>query len=708
MKLERVRIKNFRLLRDIEFAFSLDQTKPLTVIRAENESGKTTTLTALQWALFGDKALPDDGRSYRIHPIDIKADEPVRVPIEVVLEFQHTTQKGSAKHGTVRYETKRYRLTRMTEEVVEGVGFKRMPGSVTLFDLTDGGARKIDGPEAVINEWFPINLREIFFLDGDRALTFVEADTTTKREKVERSLRSLLGLSLLESGQRHVSWVESEFSKKIRTSNTSEELKNIARQLQESIDYISKKLDQRSSLELTINKLAQQIKDLEVEVDRALIKGDQEQLRNDINQAEEKLKQLMKSASQLERDHTKLFISKSLAVAITGPILERAQGLLQGLKSRGTIPSNVIPILEQVLKAAECLCGTKLPDGSPGRLRIDTLIREQKSTDPLRDFQTSLYYDSKNYVDAKGNSESWQQDYKELCEKQGTIDRLQEQERQRIKELGVKVDEIGNTNLTALREQKRKLDNQKTDRIQDLARLSQEVDFATTARSELEKMQKKFLSSQAELHDLKCVQESIQDIHQVLRGTIESILSEELDNVSVTTNRFFMEMIGADPEFNAVIREAQVTKSFDIKAYGAQNRELDPDQDLNGASRRALTLAFILGLTKVSEVAAPNIIDTPLGMMSGYVKRSVLNVGIRECSQLVLFLTRAEIKDCEPLLDEKAGSFVTFSSSAHFPVMLANKPNIDDQRVLLCSCDHRHACATCLRKGDIESGLKVT
>ena len=71
---------------------------------------------------------------------------------------------------------------------------------------------------------------------------------------------------------------------------------------------------------------------------------------------------------------------------------------------------------------------------------------------------------------------------------------------------------------------------------------------------------------------------------------------------------------------------------------------LDPDNDLNSASRRALTLAFILALTKVSGVEAPNVIDTPLGTMSGYVKLSVLQTAIRESYQLILFLTRS--RDC--------------------------------------------------------------
>ncbi len=51
---------------------------------------------------------------------------------------------------------------------------------------------------------------------------------------------------------------------------------------------------------------------------------------------------------------------------------------------------------------------------------------------------------------------------------------------------------------------------------------------------------------------------------------------------------------------------------------------LGTDLDLNGASRRALTLAFILAFTRVSGVKAPNVIDTPLGMTSGIVKRAML------------------------------------------------------------------------------------
>ena len=113
-----------------------------------------------------------------------------------------------------------------------------------------------------------------------------------------------------------------------------------------------------------------------------------------------------------------------------------------------------------------------------------------------------------------------------------------------------------------------------------------------------------------------------------------------------------MRILNKEPSF----REPKISNKFDILVYGPNEHPLNTDTDLNGASRRALTIAFILALTKVSEVTAPNVIDTPLGMMDGFVKRSVLKTTIQESSQLILFLTRSEIKDCEDIIADEAGT----------------------------------------------------
>ena len=84
-------------------------------------------------------------------------------------------------------------------------------------------------------------------------------------------------------------------------------------------------------------------------------------------------------------------------------------------------------------------------------------------------------------------------------------------------------------------------------------------------------------------------------------------------------------MIGADPDQGAIIRKAEISKKFDILVYGPNDRPVDPDRDLMCFPPGTDTRVH-LALTEVSEAEAPNVIDTPLGMMSGYVKRSVLKL----------------------------------------------------------------------------------
>ncbi len=188
------------------------------------------------------------------------------------------------------------------------------------------------------------------------------------------------------------------------------------------------------------------------------------------------------------------------------------------------------------------------------------------------------------------------------------------------------------------------------------------------------------------------------DILEVIRSTIGVLQGETLDEVSEKMNEIFMAMIVADDEAGSVVRKAVLTRDHDIVVMGPGGRTIDPDIDLNGASRRALTLAFILALVKVSGVKAPNIIDTPLGMMGVEVREAVLRYAAAHSSQLVMFLTGSEIMGVEELLDEYAGKSYTFSNAAHYPTKLLNDPGTSHMETLVCACNHRQRCDLCRRR----------
>ena len=172
MKLLRAEFQNFRLLQDLELEFSTDPQRKLTVIRAANESGKTSILHGLQWALYGDEALPGKGEGFRLHPIDWAVSDDRRVPITAMVEFELTTHRRVG--GELRETRRRYRLVRSAFEDVDTQ--TRSASTIKLFALNDAGASPIDAPEALINDELPPKLRDVFFTDGDRALSFIEAD----------------------------------------------------------------------------------------------------------------------------------------------------------------------------------------------------------------------------------------------------------------------------------------------------------------------------------------------------------------------------------------------------------------------------------------------------------------------------------------------------------------------------------------------------
>ena len=88
MKLKGVKFRNFRILKEFDLKFSTNADLPLTVIRAANESGKTTLLYALQWVLFGDSSLPS-GSNFRLSPLDSEVGTTVEISADLTFQVEN-------------------------------------------------------------------------------------------------------------------------------------------------------------------------------------------------------------------------------------------------------------------------------------------------------------------------------------------------------------------------------------------------------------------------------------------------------------------------------------------------------------------------------------------------------------------------------------------------------------------------------------------
>ena len=706
MKLIRAEFKNFRLLRDLNLEFSTDSKKKLTVIRAENETGKTTILNGLQWALCGDDGLPGKGKDYRLHPIDWEASDGERVPISAQVDFEITKFRPSSR-GLI--ENKRqYRIIRSAYETVADSGQNRTQSIVKLFHLTDRGSEPIEPPEALIHEELPPELREVFFTDGDRALNFIEAEGKDRRDRVKEAIRSLLGIGVIEDAINHVGKTTSAINKTVKAIVTDDKHSSILARL-EQVEKESEGLEEKiKDSKAQVATFEEKIADLQKEIDMALVRGNQQELKTEIEQIKRQLKHIENEQTDAGKEHSNLFRSLLLSRDLLAPILKKSFGKLNELRAQGKIPNTTIPVLEERLKATTCICGESLDphsvDGGHRRRHIQCLIDESRKADALQNSITDLYYSSSSL---NLDNEDWIAEYDKIEDRRARLESIHNEQGKKLKALEVRLDSIPNVDIQGLRSTQRYYKNQRDrfndDRIRDetlLEGLRRERGSLILQRDNLLREEKKGAFIRARL-------DVARDVEGVLKAAYDRMTNEELTKVSELMNTIFLEMIGADPDQGAIIRKAQISKDFDILVYGPNDRLLDPNRDLNGASRRALTLAFILALSKVSGAEAPNVIDTPLGMMSGYVKRSVLKTAIRESFQLVLFLTRSEIADCEEILDAEAGRVITLTNPAHYPRMLVSDPQVKERKVLRCECNHRQECKLCQRQMDVEETIEL-
>lgn len=682
MRLIKARFDGFRLLDGLEFEFSVDPEKNITVIRAANESGKTTLLTALQWALFGDEALPS---GYTTFNMDVPSGTVSETIGEVIYEVQ--SKKGN----------QRFRLIR---SLVDRAGAPvRAKSTAQLYEVTSRGSSEIPNVAAHLSNHMPSELREVFFTDGDSALSFIQGRTAEQQKRVRRAIEQMMGLPLLEVAVEHVRKAEKDIRSKADAAAGSQELHD-TRVALEAIDTSMPELEAKLSATTDeISNLSDLFARADRELQEALKRGNREEIAKELQSVQEQQTACEARMRAADIAQAELLANREFASEMMQVKLQKAGRILDDLRTKGEIPSATIPVLEDRLTHSDCICGESLdaqePDGARRRAVIEDLIERSRETDALKSKISDLYFEGRGLFEAR--QPTWADKYAAAFATRSREQALFEKLGQSVADLDARLDKVKDDNVQRAREMRDTYLQQLGEKRDSGTRLDVSLRNRRDQRAELEKKVSTLLARETKSKRFAAELLAAQDIRKIVEQTLEIMKTREVEAVSQRMNEYFIEMIGADPS-TALIKYATITPDFKIAVFGRNDHVLDPSQDLNGASRRALTIAFILALTEISGVDAPNVIDTPLGMMSGFVKTEVVRVASNASSQLILLLTHDEIQGCEAILDAKAGVVVTMTNPAHYPRILKNDPGTKEAKVLLCQCDHRNTCEICERK----------
>ena len=701
MRLDSAQIKNFKLLEDVALQFSSDPDRPLTVIRAENGSGKTSVLYALRWGMYGEQGIPPQMR------LTSTAMAPGQsVHVQVRLDFTTTDPYSDVEA--------RYRLIRTCEEIPkEGDRFERGNERRRLLRSTERGEEEIDSNaiDGWISTMLPLSLAEVFFTNGDDVQRFISSGQQAEQERqeaVHKAIRQLLGLEYVENAERHLVYVARKMKSELAATG-GEALKSAQENLNGVEDKITEQKGNLSAQSLRIDGVDEQIRRDESELESIKGFGDLDTIQARIHTIEEDIKHLETEEIRIRNQMKEYLRSEDISRNFIEDKLQVGLAKLRDLADRNVIPGTSIEVLRDRLQLGVCICGEELEEGHSRHTHVKHLIDRQQEITPQLQRLTALWHEARNRINSMPVADETSNFEKvTLLREQFT----QCRDRQRRKD----------AELTNEREKRGQIDEERiqvlTQRLQSsrgkLSKFHQEYGQISGLIQQLEEQRKlceERVAGEERKADLSKTlrrRSSVAaDLVKLTQGTLVHLKSIYVQRVSALLNDLFLGIVGADPTVDAnVFTGVSINEKYDIIIHTFEGRTLDADTELNGASQRALTLSFIWALMEVAETRAPRIIDTPLGMTSGAVKQRMVETLTKPVDstglpyQVVLFMTRSELRDIEPLITDRAGTITTLTCSEHYPVDLVNDWGAGISVVRTCECNHTEVCHVCERRND--------
>ena len=208
---KKLTLDNFRIYKgEHNIEFSTNPEKHLTVVHAENSTGKTTMLNSIKWCLYGETPDFTDSNT-------LVNDRCGKDTCSVRLNFVHDEKEYSA-----------YRVYNQTTR----------ESRLTLSEITKSGAHNpVDEPDSAIDNILPKDLSNYFLFAGEH---FTGALGTDDRVSHRRAIRDILGFGLPELAIEDINYL---IKKNRRALNSLLEQEEGTKAIAQEVDKLTIELD---------------------------------------------------------------------------------------------------------------------------------------------------------------------------------------------------------------------------------------------------------------------------------------------------------------------------------------------------------------------------------------------------------------------------------------------------------------------------------
>ncbi len=631
MNIKRLELCNFRqFYGEQQIEFAQRENENVTVIHGSNGSGKTTILNAFTWLFYDELDLPKSHQLVSERAIS-EATRGERIEVRVTIEFDHE----GLSYTATRCRVLKKRDTR------DLIGRKVEDDLRLEYINEDGNVKRRSNPSDSLKRIMPERLREIFFFDGE---TIDQLTALNAQDKIQKAIRNIMGLEILERSQKHLGDIQKRFEKEIE-KHGSEELSELINRRQEiESEFEQKKLEikeikssrakaeaERDSVEERLGELEQS---KELQQERQSLRDEVETVKTDIAAIN----------GEIAKE-----ISNQGHLPFAMPAVETTAQMLKEKRNKGEIPSEIkVQFVDDLLKMEECICGRELVPGSAPYESVSDW-RARAGSSELE--ESAMRIAGRLTEIGEGQQQLYDKIERLLNRRSKKRDRKREIE-ERLSEIQTKLSEKEQEDVSELESRRSELEEQIKQYERDVGKLQKDRNRTKEKIDGLKEKIAKVREENKKAERARRRAQTAQYLHNRVTALFEKYQDEVRQKINDRVNDTFQKII---------IKRyyAEITEDYGLKILKDVGSKEAVDVAKSTGERQVASLSFIFSLVSLAEDQYesegesiyfkggiyPIIMDSPFGALDPTYQQRVSSVLPEMGEQIIVLVTESQWSD---------------------------------------------------------------
>lgn len=621
MKIDYIKLQNYRQYKNEEIEFDLESDKDITVIKGDNGAGKSNLLNSVTWALYEEEThITSENEGLHLPNTEKISEMDEGDTCEVFVEIMLRDRRDK-KHNVKRTLT--FEKT--------GPGKVRELSGTKEFSYareTGNDMEVMTNPEHHLNLNLPSDISKYFFFDGEQLNRYFE---TSSESRIRDAVFNISQLEVLENTIYHLNQMKNDFlsEKDDLDPNIEEKRKKVEAlesqkgEMEENFSEVERQKDDVSE---RVNQLRQELKDAP-----------------EAGEIQKNIEDLEEEREGLEQNLDEKLEDKMESIVKEGPFVLAEKAIGYGYdeledKAESDIPSEYKEdFIEKLLRDKTCICGRDISESehSHEREEVKEYLKQASALSDLEDVIIRGETVLERLESKRSKFEQGQNEYNEKIS----------EKRQKITDINEEIDE-----------KKKDLEDFEVDRIKNkqrkLGKLEDKeeklIEKRTMAKKKVEEKEKKLDAARTELEDELSKKDEFKEMQEIYsfcdqteiaaEEIKDEIMQEVRQEIQEKTEKWFFDLIWKEETYESI----QIDENYNISLL--DNHERNSLNTLSAGETQTLALSFMAALNTVSGFYAPIIIDTPIGRISPNIKKNIAEnlpsyMGDR---QLILLVTGSE------------------------------------------------------------------